>query len=531
MGLKYDREKFISAKAIILYAANILAVANTTFNQAKGTGLKDCSNDSGGLVAFTGEPEITASVENSTIENLKKDISSAYEAVHDFNAKMDEMVSIISEKVDPDLAEEIKKLEKEALKDYLNIGLAGGVLDTLQIYELIEKYKDDPTLELDENQKTLLDFLAKEAEKTIEYNNMNGWEKFWTGAEVFIVSVVDGVIQVGEMVVDGAITLGGGAISLGVYVFGGDEARDDFLDGVAKVVDFDAAGKAYDAYVDARGLNDIIAYGGVHQIGLAGGKVVGETLLTMIPGGKAAQIAVQACKSAGKSMDKSKNLAENRTDLTEDEIRARRFGAAYGSAAVSAGSTMATNAVVDAAKAEVSAAPFEYSLGKYQAAMSGTRVAKIGGNAYFDYLASGSTGGYGQYVSDHAGDYATELIGGALGDKFRLEAEAGKIVGVNSDYNWYKKAQTYQKNFDRQYKPIGKQVLNTATEHHNTRIENYEDFLTDDMHVRVNEGAFNPNAVSSLGGSGASTATTGARTISKAGVYDLSKIGVDIRTQ
>lgn len=531
MGLKYDRAKFISAKAVILYAANILAVANTTFNQAKGNGLNDCTNPFGGVTAFTGEPEITASIENSTVEDLKKEIASAYEKVHDFNAKMDEMVSIISEKVDPDLAEEIKKLEKEALKDYLNIGLAGGVLDTLQIYELIEKYKDDPTLALDENQKLLLDFLAKEAEKTIEYNNMNGWEKFWTGAEVFVVSVVDGVIQVGEMVVDGAITLGGEAISLGVYVIGGKEAGDDFLDSVATVVDFDAAGTAYDAYVDARGLNDIIAYGGVHKVGMAIGKVTGETLLTMIPGGKAAQIAVQACKSAGKSMDKSKNLAENREDLTEDDIRSLRYGAATGSAVVSAGSTLATNAVVDAAKAEVSAAPFEYGLGKYQALMSGTRVGKIAGNSYFDYLASGSTGSYGQYVQDHAGDYATELIGGAIGDKFKLEAEAGKIVGVNSDYNWYKKAQDYQKSFDRQIKPVGQQILTTTREHHNTSLDNYESFLTDDMGISINEDAFTPGAVSSAGSSHGATAT--ARVISdvKAAVANDPSILGNLRTR
>lgn len=497
MSFKYDREKFISAKTIVLYAANVGAVANTTIAGAKGDGLKDCSNPVQSITAFIGEPDVLTSINKKTVEQIKEEVSKAYEKIHEFNQKMDEMVSIISEDIDPDLAEEIKKIEKEALKDYLNAGLAGGLLDTLQIYELIEKYKDDPELGLDDNQKLLLDFLAEEAKKTIEYNNMNGWEKFWAGAEVFVVSVVDGVIKVGELVVDGAVTLGGSAIGLGVYAIGGEEAGDQWLSGVTKIVDYDAADKVYDWYVDERGLNDIVAYGGVHTVGVAIGKVTGESLLTMIPGGKAAQIAVQACKSAGKTMDKSADLLDKSPGATEGEVNRARMGAAWGSAAISGTSTVATGAITDFAKAEVSAAPFEYGLGKYQLGLSGVRAAKTLGNAAVDYSVSGSQDGFGSYLGDHAGDYATELIGGAVGDHLKLHGEAAKITGVNSDKNWYAQANNAKNTYDKKINPVGKSIVGAVTEERETGFEPLKGFVDDIPMSDVGQKVFskpNPRA-------------------------------------
>ena len=456
MGLKYDREKFISAKTFILYAANVTAVANSTFKSAKGSGLDSCERDYGVDTAFIGEPSITISIEKSTVEDLKTALDNAYEQIHGFNTKMDEMVGIISKKLDPDLEAEIKKIEQAALKDYLNIGLAGGLLDTLQIFELIEKYKDDPNLSLTDDQKEILELLTKQAKATIEYNNMNGWEKFWTGAAVFVVSAAEGVLSVGELVVDGALTVGGGAIGLGVWAIAGADSRDEWLGNVANVVDYDAVENVYDAVIDASGLNGIIAYGGVHTVGVAAGKIGGEALLTIIPGGKAAQIAVQACKSAGKTMDKSADLADKMPGATEEEVLHRRFLAANGSAAVSAASTVGINELNSLAKTEVSANPFDYNLGKYQAGMSGIRAGKVLGNAGIDYSISGSEEGFEKFLGDNAITYGSELLGGAAADKAKLNKMASEMIDSSSDKNIYQTVSTAKSHYDKEIKPMGK---------------------------------------------------------------------------
>ena len=73
------------------------------------------------------------------------------------------------------------------------------------------------------------------------------------------------------------------------------------VEGTFGFIDKDWSGDLYDDFVELSGLNKNIAYGPAHRVGLAVGKVTGDSLIAMIPGGKAAQVAVEAIRAAGAS--------------------------------------------------------------------------------------------------------------------------------------------------------------------------------------------------------------------------------------
>ena len=320
---EYDTEKLVRAKTLALYNANLCATAASAFGTIKNPlgllangkvesrydwdRIKAFSESGNDAECYSGEPltEIRK-VDFSAIETAQQKFTEIANTISAFNEEIDRIANIIIENIDPDLAEELenalKDVEKEALKDYLDIGIAGGNIDPVELYKLISKYKDDKSLELDENQVAFLDFIVEAAETAIEYQKMPDSVKAFQTCIVFGVSVVDGVVKVGEEIVDGAAFVAGEASGLGALIFCQDpEMRQAIIEGTFNFIDKDWTGDLYDDFIDMSGLNKNIAYGSAHRVGLAVGQLTGDTLLAGIPGGKAAALAVKTLRAAGKN--------------------------------------------------------------------------------------------------------------------------------------------------------------------------------------------------------------------------------------
>ena len=322
-NFNYNREEFIQAKALALFDANLTATTNSILSTVSKPfltpNLASTLETSGDAFINCPVSDITE-VDFELLETCKTLLNTTYEAISAFNAKMDEMASVISEKVDPDLANELlktlKEIEEEAVGDYLDLAMSGAALDSMELYNLLSKYKDDPTLELTEDQRKMFDLLIKDAETRIEYENMSGVEKLIQNRLVFGASLLEGVVSVGENIVDGAVVIGGQVVGLGALAIGGEEAREDVVTAVANFADIDFHEIGYDAFIDASGLNQYVAYGPAHKLGFSTGRVVGDSLIAMIPGGTAVQVALAAAKAAGESMEETRGegSAESRVD-------------------------------------------------------------------------------------------------------------------------------------------------------------------------------------------------------------------------
>lgn len=322
-NFNYNRNEFIQAKALALFDANLTATTNSilsTVSKPFMTPTLETTLSTSGK-AFIDSPvtDITE-VDFELLETCKSLLNTTYEAISAFNAQMDEMAGIISEKVDPDLADEllktIQEIEKQAVGDYLDLAMDGAALDSMELYNLLKKYKDDPSLELTEDQRKMFDLLVKDAEARIDYNNMSEGEKMLQDRLVFGASLLEGVVSIGENIVDGTVVVGGQVVGLGALAIGGSDAREDVITAVANFADVDFHEMGYDAFVDISGLNQFAAYGPAHKIGFATGKVVGDTLIAMIPGGTAVQVALKAAEAAGQSMEdtRGEGSAESRVD-------------------------------------------------------------------------------------------------------------------------------------------------------------------------------------------------------------------------
>ena len=125
----------------------------------------------------------------------------------------------------------------------------------------------------------------------------DGWEKFTSDplgyvgqtAVTFVVSVAEGIVDVGETIIDGAVQIGGGLISYGVSAFD-PEAGKAMQEGIQDFVEFDASGTAYDSFVQASGMDPDIAYGWAHTAGNVTGQVVGYAAITVCTGGAGAAV-------------------------------------------------------------------------------------------------------------------------------------------------------------------------------------------------------------------------------------------------
>ena len=91
--------------------------------------------------------------------------------------------------------------------------------------------------------KSMATAVQEKAEAINNYANANGWERFWASAAGAGVSLFSGVVGAGEQLVDGAISLVGGASG---FITGG--ATDDFF---ASVVGYDVSGNISHAYYNS----------------------------------------------------------------------------------------------------------------------------------------------------------------------------------------------------------------------------------------------------------------------------------------
>lgn len=435
-GMKYDREAFLSAKNFILAAANEAAVANASVHGADFGELEyDYSiNGSSAYLktAFVAAPPTTefTKFDLDLVTSVDELVKDAYLKLHDFNEKMSEMVSAISKNLDPDLEEIIKNIEAEAAKDYINYAMNGGVLDALQIYELFKRCDPD-TLGLDEDQRALFDYLFKTGNDISEYEKMDWYEKLGLGAAVFGLSVVDGAVKVVENVVDGAITLGAGAVSLGAWLTEGEEARDSVLASAAEIVDVDWAEDRYGDIINHFGINEYVAYGAIHKAGVGVGKLAGNTLLGLIPGGAATKAAIAVTKAAGTSMEKTKD--------NENATLIGRFGTAALSAGVQLFSSVGNSIIDNQVKQMTSLDPF--MLKSYKLPVLGSKAAvravATGGSSYVDYRQSGTEGTYGEFMKENGIDYLTQFGGQVISDAAGFDKNAAiglkKFGGVNKD--------------------------------------------------------------------------------------------------
>ena len=312
----YDSNKLILSKSLSLYNANLCATANgilkAVFTEDIGpdifnsllTGLTNFGQTDialGGISSWPKElyfdyPNITEIKEQ--LQDLATDISK-------FDEEVDKIINaIIDNMEDEDLAAEFKKnveeVEKSAMKEYLTLGAKGVGIDVVQLYKLLSKYKDDPTLDLDDSQREMLKIYCDK----MDFENMSALEKGFQTCVVFGASAVNGVLDVSESIVDGALYYGGQAVSLGLTLLDEEEMADVILDGVENIVDKDYSSMAYDDFVNMAGLNNYIAYGDVHKLGLSVGHGVGESLMVMmIPGGGCASAVACAALAAGETLE------------------------------------------------------------------------------------------------------------------------------------------------------------------------------------------------------------------------------------
>ena len=440
----YNKEAFLEAKQLALFAANTGATANASLQSSDvgidgdpytyyGTGSSAYLN-----TAFVDAPHSTdfPEIDYDLIKTAKQGMKDAYLKLYDLNESMYAMVEAISAELDPDLAEEIKKIEQETAKEYLNLALEGNtVLDALQIYELLRRC-DLKEMGLTAQQEELFNFLLKSGEDIKTANAMKWYERLGTGLAVFGLSVAEGVIKVGEQVVDGAITLTGAGIGLGAYLIAGEDARDVVLATSTKLVDVDYAGDWYDKCVEDFGLNGYMAYGDIHKAGLCVGKVTGNMLLNLVPGGAATKAAIAACKSAGTSMEKTAGV-ETVTEVDRYQVAALAGGlGGFGSAAGSAIGLYGEMAKVD---------PVLYNPAAEFAAKTGVRFVTTAGNSYLDYRYSGEDN-YLEFLGEKGDDYVGSFIGGTAADAIGVQSRYQKSEWRNNpDSPWVRAKGTLDK--------------------------------------------------------------------------------------
>jgi len=136
----------------------------------------------------------------------------------------------------------------------------------------------------------------------------DGWETFCDTAEdvgatavTFVASSVEGVVDVGETIVDGTVQVVGGAAAYTVGAFN-EEAGQAMKDGIKDFVSYDASGALYDGFVDMTGIDEDIAYGWAHTAGNVTGQVAGYAAITAFTGG-AGTVLLSGAAAAGSSAE------------------------------------------------------------------------------------------------------------------------------------------------------------------------------------------------------------------------------------
>ena len=216
-----------------------------------------------------------------------------------------EQARIAAEEAAKKAAEEAAK--KEAEKKAKEAAIRQEKLDKLE--QLYNEREENNGLFHPFKEQEIEDEIEKlEKELNVEHKP-DGWESFCNAAKdagatavTFVASGVEGVIDVGETIVDGAVQVGGGLIAEGVSLID-EEAGEAMKQGIQDFVSYDASGALYDEFVSVTGIDEDIAYGAAHTAGNTIGQVAGYATLSMLPGGAAVTAVASGLASAGSSAE------------------------------------------------------------------------------------------------------------------------------------------------------------------------------------------------------------------------------------
>lgn len=198
----------------------------------------------------------------------------------------------------------------------------------------------------DEEKKIEAKIIKLEKELGVAHK-ADGWEEFTDTACVVkdytmtaVCSVGEGIVGVGEDIVDGVAMIGGAAVAGGADLVGCDKFADDCRSAVQDFVEADFAGYCYEACVDVYNIDQEIAYGKVHTVGNVVGTVTGYAVLTLATGGAgtaatATSTAVTAVAGGfGAAGSSAQNSFENGATFDEAALTST---VAFGAGAVSGG--------------------------------------------------------------------------------------------------------------------------------------------------------------------------------------------------
>jgi len=347
---------------------------------------------------------LSQTTKNQTIQNSSSDIE-----LIDYEYTFEELMKIAKQRQDEyknkQAEEERKKTEKE-------------------LEELYEARDDNNGLFHPNKEADIEKKIAKLEKELGVPHKPDGMEKFsdWCGdaaatAVTFTASVAEGIVDVGETIIDGAVQVGGGAISYVVKAID-EDAGKAMQEGIQDFVSYDASAEMYDAFVDVTGIDEDIAYGAAHTAGNIVGQVAGYAAISMIPGGAAVAAGAGALAAAGAAAESSYANGATFDEAMVVSTSAAVIGAVTGGAANKLGV----------------AAQGATSLGQvagYTAAGAAVGTAEPLLNSGVEYLTYGNNDGtsYWDYM-EKSGGWGKVAMGAAAG---------GLSVGVQS-YKGYNEA-------------------------------------------------------------------------------------------
>lgn len=140
----------------------------------------------------------------------------------------------------------------------------------------------------------------KAAEEKKKEEKKPWWDIVFDYTATAVGSVLCGVVDVAESIVDG-VAMAGGTIASGVATLAGnEELANEIKKTTSDFVSYDFAESAYDATMDALDVDEEIAHGLVHDIGKGAGQIAGYAAITMVTGGAGTTI-VSGLAAAGSS--------------------------------------------------------------------------------------------------------------------------------------------------------------------------------------------------------------------------------------
>ena len=214
--------------------------------------------------------------------------------------------------VDPDFGAEYDKKIKELLGDLAIKQGKNKIYLSKAMMNLLNYAIENNLFE-----GTDLDVIKTIRDNSDFEKNASLLEKYLKDVVVFGLSVIEGLLQPFEAVMDGAIFIAAGITD----IFDGNE--DTVSNAMLQFLAIDGCEYLYDEAVGGIGIPYLYSHGGLHSIGLVLGDCVGDVLIFSVSGGVG--IAFNALKKAGEDSEKflSTNIAKNPNYLSSTTSKER----------------------------------------------------------------------------------------------------------------------------------------------------------------------------------------------------------------